>query len=306
MAEVVLRPYNQEKDAQRAYPLYQDTLGQRWPLQNAQFAQATATGQSVGCLAISAAKTIGICCAGHQGETGQISVLMVDPQHQRQGVGTALLADTLEQMQQRGVKEVHVGSGVGSYIWPGIPKNIPGALGFFQRHGFEVYEDSVDMGLPLTSWRDAPTSIHAKLPSSVKVHSAKAEHTHELIAMVKDNFAQWLDGYQALLENQQFDRILLASQQGRIVGVTMVEPDTCMWKGLFPGPVGSLSALGVAESARSQGIGLALAARATDMLREQGMAWAYLGWTWLVDWYGQIGYKTWRTYAMAKRALKAH
>jgi predicted N-acetyltransferase YhbS len=59
-----------------------------------------------------------------------------------------------------------------------------------------------------------------------------------------------------------------------------------------------------AESLREQGIGLALAARATEIVRERGLARSYVGWTWLVDWYGKLGYRVWQEYIMARHTGK--
>jgi hypothetical protein len=56
---------------------------------------------------------------------------------------------------------------------------------------------------------------------------------------------------------------------------------------------------------RGQGIGLALAARVTEALYERGLTNSYIGWTWLIDWYGRLGYQVWQEYIMAWRQLRA-
>ncbi len=81
----------------------------------------------------------------------------------------------------------------------------------------------------------------------------------------------------------------MASQHGKVVGVTMVEPSACVGDSLFAGTVGTIGSVGVAAFARSQGIGLALAARATGILNEQNLDFAYLSWTSLAGWYVQVG-----------------
>jgi len=67
--------------------------------------------------------------------------------------------------------------------------------------------------------------------------------------------------------------------------------------------VGELGPLGVLEAVRENGIGLALAARVTELLRERGASVRYVGWTWLVDWYGRLGYQVWREYVMSWKRL---
>lgn len=62
--------------------------------------------------------------------------------------------------------------------------------------------------------------------------------------------------------------------------------------------MGGFGVLGVGEPFRDRGIGLALAAQATQLLKERGVRMSYLSWTWLVDWYGQLGYRVWREYML--------
>lgn len=54
---------------------------------------------------------------------------------------------------------------------------------------------------------------------------------------------------------------------------------------------------------RGQGIGLALAVEATEELFKRGIDVSYLGWTWLEDWYKQLGYEKWRTFCMMRKSL---
>ena len=54
---------------------------------------------------------------------------------------------------------------------------------------------------------------------------------------------------------------------------------------------------------RRRGIGAALVGRGTTILRERGVGACCVGWTWLLDFYGQFGYRPWRSYAMGKHTL---
>lgn len=53
------------------------------------------------------------------------------------------------------------------------------------------------------------------------------------------------------------------------------------------------------EDRQGNGIGLALAARVTERLQSRGIATSYVGYTWLVDWYGRLGYRVWQEYRMS-------
>jgi GNAT superfamily N-acetyltransferase len=75
------------------------------------------------------------------------------------------------------------------------------------------------------------------------------------------------------------------------------------WLAVLGEQTGGIGPLGVVESMRRRGIGLALAARVTEVLRERGLEKSYIGWTWLVDWYGRLGYQIWQEYIMSWRQL---
>ena len=64
---------------------------------------------------------------------------------------------------------------------------------------------------------------------------------------------------------------------------------------MFPN-TGGVGALGVIKSMRKQGIGLALAAKTTEVIQSNGADYSFVGWTWLKDWYGKLGYKVWHSY----------
>jgi predicted N-acetyltransferase YhbS len=75
------------------------------------------------------------------------------------------------------------------------------------------------------------------------------------------------------------------------------------WTQLLGENTGGIGPLGVAESLRGNGIGLALAARVTELLHQRGMETSYIGYTWLLDWYGKLGYRLWRDYTMSWKKL---
>jgi hypothetical protein len=52
------------------------------------------------------------------------------------------------------------------------------------------------------------------------------------------------------------------------------------------------------DSERERGIGLALADKITLELARENVDVSFVGWTWLVEWYGKLGYKVWEEYDM--------
>jgi GNAT superfamily N-acetyltransferase len=77
-------------------------------------------------------------------------------------------------------------------------------------------------------------------------------------------------------------------------GATIYEPL------LGPG-AGTIGCVGVAAPARGAGIGSAMVARASELLRDAGTHACHIGWTRRERFYTRVGYTPWRRYHMARR-----
>ena len=109
---------------------------------------------------------------------------------------------------------------------------------------------------------------------------------------------------QKLAEGRGED-VLVARRAGsaEVLGTCLVESPSPAWALRLRQPVGAPGAILTGEAARGEGIGMALTARATEMVKARGCQTAFLGWTWLVDWYGKLGYRVWQEYVMSQRAI---
>jgi hypothetical protein len=76
-----------------------------------------------------------------------------------------------------------------------------------------------------------------------------------------------------------------------------------VWSEVHGEATGWIGTPGVAEEHRERGIGLAPAATVTEMLGERGPQRSFVGWTWLVEWYGALGYRVCRELAMSWREV---
>jgi len=76
-----------------------------------------------------------------------------------------------------------------------------------------------------------------------------------------------------------------------------------VWDTLLGASTGGVGPLGVREDQREQGIGLALAAHVTEALQQRRVQTSYVGWTWLAEWYGHLGYCVWNECVMARQQL---
>ena len=114
---------------------------------------------------------------------------------------------------------------------------------------------------------------------------------------------QLFQAEQSLAETD--DQILVAQDaDGEVVGTLLVDVNIPRrWSKDENLCVGSINALGVAPKNRQHGIGLALTARAMELLQERGCAKCYIQWTGLAAWYGKLGTSVWARYRMAKKSL---
>jgi len=282
--------------ASGAYDLYTQALASEWPLSEQRFSQ-------IGChqvvLACRQSEPLGIALLDRDGTQGYIQVIAVKPPYQSQGIGSALLNASERWFAQHGVTEVHVGRGR-QYLWQGAPE---GCERFFRRHGYTDTETSVDMTLDLAQYAH-PSWVDARLPPQVCIRRARREDAGNLPPVFHDeDLASWLGVYMRTMASGQYDSILLAATENGIVGLVLLLTEGLTWKACFPDRTGGLACLGVRQAYRNQGIGRALAAAATRQLKRQGMDTSYVGWTWLENWYGALGYRVWRRFHMMSKRL---
>lgn len=67
--------------------------------------------------------------------------------------------------------------------------------------------------------------------------------------------------------------------------------------------VGAIGCVGVAANMQGQGIGIALVARATELLIERGVEICSIDWVVLTDFYAKLGYTVWRGYDMCWQTI---
>jgi beta-N-acetylhexosaminidase len=319
---ITIRVYTPQRDEPPVYRLWQRTLGGRWPIPRAVFHHTTVgsgayqpgdhvvatldDGQIIGFVATQ------VRTLPSQPPTGELMVLMVDPAYQRRGVGRRLLSRALAALKRRGVTQVQLGAGGVSYFWPGVPTNLPGAWAFFTACGWPYVEPSFDLIRRLDDYT-TPPEVDARLrASSIAITPADAADVPDVLAFERRHCPSWLHYYEETTTREAHRDIILArdTQTREIVGASMTmdfrdawrQPEF-RWSALLGENVGGIGPLGVAEAWRGNGIGLALAARVTENLQARGLKTGYIGYTWLVDWYGKLGYRVWRKYTMSWKTL---
>ena len=238
---------------------------------------------------------VGIALLKPAETSAHLQLLAVDPGHQGRSIGTALLAASRRWAARQGFSRLTAGRGPG-YLWQGVPEPV---IPFFAARGFILEEMSLDMVCDLSAFTPC-------FPPGPGVSFRMAEPqdgaaVNRLLAA--PDLQNWQGFYQEAVQRKNI--VLLALSAGDLAGAVILEHGPMTWSLCFPGRVGGLACLGVAPAFRGRGIGRSLAARGTLLLREKGLDVSYLGWTWLEDWYGALGYRPWRRFGMMSAPLTA-
>lgn len=240
-------------------------------------------------------------------------LLFVDARHRRQGIGRAVLDAALATLQQKSVQEVQLGSGGLAYFWPGVPTNLPDAWPFFQACGWSETVRSFDLVRDLEGYATPPDVYACLRAASVHLKDATAADISAILTFEARHFPAWLRYYEMIAEQgEQEDIVVAKDNAGAIVGTacasdfrTEAGRNDFVWQQLIGSNTGGIGTLGVAEAMRNRGIGLALAARVTERLQSMGLAHSFIGYTWLVEWYGKLGYRIWREYHLSDKRLSS-
>jgi GNAT superfamily N-acetyltransferase len=237
------------------------------------------------------------CCYGPEGEVvgtdeaaiaylvrdfggvkvGWITLLAVAPEHQRTGLGRALVEQLVGGGREEGVTELHTGNLAPRYVWPGVDLSNTAALAFFQGLGFEAYDHGLNMLLP-TAYRAAP-------PKGVIVERETGDGA---IGLARREFPQWEDEIARGIERGTTFAARDAAGETIAFGAHSVNRHTWI------GPMATDPAR------RRGGTGHAvLAALAADVGERFGVDDAEISWVAPVPFYAKAG-------AVAHRAFRVH
>ncbi len=324
-AKVLIRPYNPNLDTAALLPLWQAALGDTWPMRDDLLRRqltdhrfyrgddhlvAVADGRIVGFVGTQVDRWAGMA---QDERGGGISVVVVHPDWQRQGIGTRLHEAALVQLRREGVQKLRLGGGGAYRFWPGIPTDLPGTYEFFAACGWPLEPDrrSCDLVRDVSDFR-VPPAMRARLAEEdVTIRPAREDEVEAVIAFEYEHFPGWAAGFVHMGELGDYQNMLVAFDPDMgIAGTLMLHTPSSRWltanvtwKTMLGDSLGGVSAVGVAESERGRGIGIGMVAVGSDVLRARGVGNCHIDWTSIVDFYGKLGYTVWRRYWMSTRTL---
>lgn len=248
-----------------------------------------------------------------------IYLLCVDESCRRQGIGSALLAESEAFIQKQGYKRIHIGAGDG-YLAPGVPTSVmphpeflqpahlwtgltDEAAVFFQNRGYvHRWSDCncFDMHLNLSEAVCPPFCIgdtingvcyRWALPSDQSAVCACTEDAHPSFTRYYAN--------PSIYKPDSASRVLTAECGGQVCGVLIVSAET-EGKG-----IGSAGCTAVRKDFRSRRIASTLVILGTHALKAAGLDRAFVGYTYsgLNTLYARAGYSICAYYFMAEKTF---
>lgn len=235
------------------------------------------------------------------GDRGWIALMAVSPRHQRQGVGTALLAAAEAHLKADGAKTVSLGESF-HHALPGIPDALPDALAFFTARGYQVFNEVWDVR------GDVAAAVAPQLPEGVTARPVAAREGGQLLHFLEQTFpGRWArDMAHLWLSGEPLPHVMGLFDGADLVGFAQLHPPgsrgALRWAGFDRGVAG-LGPIGVSEAVRGRGLGLALLQAGLARLRELGAGPTVIDWTTLLDFYGRAGFRPWLHYRQARKEL---
>jgi beta-N-acetylhexosaminidase len=290
---IAVRAFDPTADREAVERLWAATLESVWPLQ----ADALEVIRD-GLVAERRGQVVGVVAV----DDSSIPLLVVAPSAQRTGVGSALHAAALELLRERGAERVSLGSGGEDHLWPGVPANLPAAAPFFHAHGWAWDHVAIDLVRDLRGYVDPIGAVAGAGDGGISLAVAGATDLTEVLAFEKAHFPEWL----GFFRGGESSILAARDREGAIVGTLLFRgpgPVSRFWQ-LLGADSAAIACVGVAEAAQGRGVGSALVARASELLRDAGARVCLIDWVVRTDFYRRVGYEPWREYLMATRELR--
>lgn len=317
---VVIEPYDAKRDAEAVFALWQAALGKEWPLTMELFLNVVNSSnywENCHFVARDGQAVVGFVATQLERSDGpalpteaRIAALFVSPERQRQGVGTLLHRAALRHLSEMGADNIQLGGGLYRF-WPGVPANLEAAMAFFQALGWEFNDSSYDLTQDLGRYETPEGTYLRPSVGGLSLRTVTPEDVPRVLDFVRDEFPSWLTAYRDVVARGDYQDILVAYGPDSIEGLLIMYSSRgshraradVVWHELLGQDLGALGTVGVASARRGKGIGLALVARGSEILKARGVGRCHISWVVLLDFYGKLGYKPWRSYKMSWRSI---
>jgi ribosomal protein S18 acetylase RimI-like enzyme len=214
-------------------------------------------------------------------EDGWITVFFVDPSQRGQGIGQALLDHGRAHIADQGRRWVSVSPYAPNYFWPGVDAACyPAALALLRKNGFLVIEEPVSMSVDLVRFSVPEQVQDLQRRREAEGYSFSTLQYSQITGVLEFNrrvfTADWAYAIrEALLRGVSRDRVLVATQNGQVVGF-------CIYGG-YDNVAERFGPFGVDPERRRLGLGRVLLYRCMELMHAEGLHNAWFLWTGLDD-----------------------
>ncbi len=308
-----IRPFHAERDLDPVYAIWQAALPS-WPISREALGAALTVSPAyqVGdhLVAYDDFGLLGFA-ASHRdrpdSKDAYLSAVVVHPDRHGQGIGRALHDSLLWDLAERGILSVQLGGGQHRF-WPGVPEALPGAQPFFEACGWTFTEACIDLLRRLQTFHMPPRVLENARGAGFVVRASTRADARDVLTFVTRHFT-WLDDYRRAVEGRDYEDILaMRYRDGQIAGAALLSTTQSrshrpelLWKQILGPQMGGITCVGVAAAYRGRGLGLALIARAAQLLHARGVSACYAGPATEPRFFGHLGFRPWRRYLIARR-----
>ncbi len=240
-------------------------------------------------------------------ERGYLTLFAVHPDHEREGVGTALFDEVEGYLWNRGCLSALLSPYAPNYWTPGIDTHFyPDAIAFLEKRGYHVTARPLSMALSLVGWRQPDWAKEAKeqlfrsrdgrIVLAPFDRSLALPFTQFLTAEFPGDWQRYLrDTMSAILQGKRSPESLwlAVDSHAAVLGFAQFEGERF-------GP------FGVAANKRGRGIGAVLLSHTLEQMQRQGLQHAYFVWTddkTAERLYAPVGFRETRRYAILHKSL---
>jgi len=289
-----IRPY-QDSDFEAVYAVWQAALGASWPITVDFFRPYIQAGDRL--VTERDGQVVGFAMTQNNAahHEGTISLVMVRPENQRQGIGRQLQTAAVESLRAQGVVEIQLGHGP---FWPGVPVDLPAAVGFFKTCGWVFQDTNYDLAQDLSAYQTPLGILERVAEQGIEFRLASQADVGAILELEDRVFSYWAEFFHITANAGHYDKILGAWDGDTAVGALLLEAGPNHWHQLLGDDMGTIGCVGVDDAYQGRGIGVAMTARASEILKAKGVRQCHVGWTDLLTFYGRLGYRVWRTFAL--------
>ncbi|HMF03272.1 MAG TPA: GNAT family N-acetyltransferase [Acidimicrobiia bacterium] len=206
-------------------------------------------------------------------------LLAVHPDDQRRGRGRELVAESARRARAAGAVDLHLGTAIPRYVWPGVDFRFTAALALFETMGFEPYGAACNMAIT--------TSFRADAPAGSAVEREEGDGATALAARC---FPHWRDEVE---RSVVAGTCYAARGNGETIGFACHSVNRAGWIG----------PMATDPERQRAGVGRSLLGAVCAALANTGRGVADIAWVGPIGFYAKAGATVSRVFRNAKLAL---